>query len=148
MSEAPEPLKGRPLTPEEEALLERIQKLEAESPDRLEDAARQVITLVTGLLGLFLGVLAFSDAPDYVKLVPVRWLSAAVLACYLIALGAALAVVFPRRTTYPRSDLTAMAEAWERLLARKSRFLKVAVAAFGAGTLALGIAIAVIVFSL
>ncbi|MBC7226887.1 MAG: hypothetical protein H5T61_06600 [Thermoflexales bacterium] len=90
-----------PLTPADERLIAYFQDLEQKSLDTLEGAARQLITLVTTLLGLFFGVLAFKDHPTYLALPAVRILGGLAAGFYVLTLFLALDVVMPRRLEVP-----------------------------------------------
>ncbi|MGB9872892.1 MAG: hypothetical protein ACPLYD_14700, partial [Anaerolineae bacterium] len=102
-----------------------------------EGAARQLITLVTTLLGLFFGVLAFKDNPAYLALPAVRVLGGLSAGLYVLALFLALDVVMPRRLEVPLADLTRMRQLLRGLFDRKSRSLLWAQVAFALGTLTL-----------
>ena len=56
-------VESSPLSPEDERLDKLFDEMEQGSLKTLEDAARQIITLSTALLGAFFGLLAFKDAP-------------------------------------------------------------------------------------
>ena len=56
-------VESMPLSPEDERLDKLFDEMETGSLKTLEDAARQIITLSTTLLGAFFGLLAFKDAP-------------------------------------------------------------------------------------
>ncbi|GAB4414790.1 MAG: hypothetical protein Kow00123_28010 [Anaerolineales bacterium] len=130
-----------PLTKADEDLLEYFKNLERTSLDAFEGAARQLISLITTLLGLFFGVLAFKDAPTYLACLSVRITAALTVVCYVVALFCALAVVVPRRFEIPASDLSAMKAILRTLFRRKGRALRWAQVAFALGT---GLLIAVI----
>lgn len=126
-----------PLTPADERLMEYFRDLEQKSLDALEGAARQLITLVTTLLGLFFGVLAFKDNPRYLAFPAVRVLGGLAAGLYVLALFLALDVVMPRRLEVPLAHLTGMRQLLHALFDRKSRSLQWAQVAFALGTLAL-----------
>ncbi|MCS7178595.1 MAG: hypothetical protein RML46_12855 [Anaerolineae bacterium] len=129
--------KSVPLSPADERLMAYFRDLEQKSLDTLEGAARQLITLVTTLLGLFFGVLAFKDSPTYLALPAVRVLGGLAAGFYVLTLFLALNVVMPRRLDVPLSSLTGMRRLLQALFDRKSRSLFWAQAAFALGTLAL-----------
>lgn len=137
MSEETENVPSAPLSRADEDLLEYFQDLERASLGTLEEAARQLITLVTALLGLFFGVMAFSNAPAYLTHPAVRALGAAATVLYVATLFLALDVVMPRRFERPTADLTAMRAILHRLFARKSRSLRRAQTSFALATLCL-----------
>lgn len=123
------------LSDSDKRLLALFDKLEAGSLDTLEAAARQIITLVTGLLGLFFGVLAFKDAPDYLAFGEVKALAALALGGLLTALFFALDVVTPRG--YHPQDLTDMRSMLQEMLERKRKSLSWAIWVFGGAALML-----------
>jgi hypothetical protein len=126
---------SEPLTKADEDLLAYFKDLEQKSLEAMENAARQIITLVTTLLGLFFGVLAFKDNPTYLAVDAVRICGILSSGLYIMALFFALDVVMPRRIDIPTSDLAAMQELLINLFNRKNRGLLYAQIAFGIGTL-------------
>lgn len=130
-------VKSVALSPADERLIAYFRDLEQKSLDTLEGAARQLITLVTTLLGLFFGVLAFKDDPRYLALPAVRILGGLSAGFYALTLFLALNVVMPRRLDVPTANLTAMRRLLRALFDRKSRSLQWAQVAFALGTLAL-----------
>ncbi|MGQ9468085.1 MAG: hypothetical protein ACUVXE_10885 [Anaerolineae bacterium] len=138
MSDEPEiTAEASPLSEADQGLLTYFKDLEKTSLETIDKAARQVITLVTTLLGLFFGVLAFGDAPAYLTHPGIRALGALTTVLYVAALFLALDVVTPRRVDLPTADLTAMRALLHRLLDRKSRSLLAAQVAFALATLCL-----------
>jgi len=138
----PEPPAGAtvssaPLSPADEGLVTYFRDLEQKSLDVLEGAARQLITLVTTLLGLFFGVLAFKDNPRYLACPAVRILGGLAAGLYVLALFLALDVVMPRRMEVSLANLTRMRRLLYGLFDRKSRSLQWAQVAFALGTLCL-----------
>ncbi len=136
-SDEPLEVLGRPPTPDEEALVAHFAEMEKRSLEVLDAGARQIITLVTGLLGLFLGLLSLGDAPAYLAYGEVRGLGLVIVVAYGAALGCALAAVLPRPYTFRRHSLTQMQDRWEAMQRTKARWLNRASWAFGAGTLLL-----------
>jgi hypothetical protein len=124
-----------PLNQSDEELQAFFESLERESLKTLEDAARQIIALVTTLLGIFFGVLAFKDNPAFLASPLVRILGVFSLWGLIVALFCALDVVMPRLMNVPESNLTEMRNVLRALFQRKSRSLTGAQWAFGAGTL-------------
>jgi len=131
------PVPSAPLSPADEELVAYFRDLEQKSLDTLEGAARQLITLVTTLLGLFFGVLAFKDNPSYLDCPAVRILSGLAAGLYVLALFLALDVVMPRRLEVSLASLTRMRRLLHGLFDRKSRSLQWAQVAFALGTLCL-----------
>jgi hypothetical protein len=136
---------GRVETSEEEALREWFDKQVIAAPDNLEAAARHIITLASSLLTLLFAVLAVAGdpLPPYFAFPGVRWLGVAAVLLLLLALAAALGTVFP----YPWAANSARPDeqrvAFRRLLARKSRFMRVAAISFFLGLVALGTVLAI-----
>lgn len=138
MSNKPEiTVEVSPLSEADQGLLTYFKDLEKTSLETIDKAARQVITLVTTLMGLFFGVLALGDAPAYLTHSGIRVLGALTTIFYMAALLLALDVVMPRRVDLPTTDLTAMRALLRRLLDRKSRSLLAAQIAFAMATLGL-----------
>lgn len=88
---------SREETSEEKARREWFEKQALASPDNLEAAARLLIGLATGLLGVLFGVLALKGGPlpAYLQSPWVRGLGVFTVAAILGGLLAALAVVMP-----------------------------------------------------
>jgi len=137
MADKPLSARAAPLNKADENLLDFFKNLESQSLDTLDNAARQIINLVTTLLGLFFGVLAFKDNPDYFASGALKGLAAAAAGLYIVALFFALDVVMPRRVDIPGADLTQMRRLLRGLFDRKNRSLLGAQAAFGLGTFCL-----------
>lgn len=127
-------------TPEEKALDEWFEKQALASPDTLEAGARTVLGLVAGLLGVLFGVLAVASdpLPAYLRLPAVRWLGVGTVVALLVALVGALGVMLPRRIRVSSARPDRQAAAFQKMLARKSRWLTLTVIAFGLGLVALG----------
>lgn len=132
-------LPTRAETPQEKAMYEWFAEQRFKSADNLEAAARQIITLCTSLLGLLLGLLALagSTVPAYMQWSGVRWLGGIGVVLLLLALLAGLGVVVPWRMSLNLQDGQALNEAWQKLLARKSQKLWVALIAFASGMVCL-----------
>lgn len=111
------------------------------SLDTLDAVARTILGLITGLLGLLLGILSINESPlpSYLWNTPVRSLGAAAVVALLVALGNALVVLLPRRFALSRHRPDEQEAAFDKLLARKSRWLTATVIAFGVALLLLGI---------
>ncbi|MBI4759868.1 MAG: hypothetical protein ACOYYF_06465 [Chloroflexota bacterium] len=137
---------SEPLSKADEDLLDYFKNIEKNSLDTLESAARQIISLVTTLLGLFFGVLAFKDNPAYLGMDAIRLAGALSAGMYIAALFFALDVVMPRRLDIPSADLDAMKQLLITLFDRKNRSLLWAQIAFGIGTVWLFILILILLF--
>jgi len=131
----------RPETSAEAAQREWFEKQVLASPDRLEEAARLVIGLVTGLVGLLYGVLAIESEklPVYLQLPVVRVLGVVTVVLLVLALLEALIVVLPLRLVASSARPKTQAAAFADMLRRKSIALTLSVASFAIGLVTLGI---------
>ena len=130
---------SRALTPEERKLLAFFDTLEQESLTRLEDAARQIIGLVTALLTLAVGLLALGGEPVAPLLAswPVLVAGGVTLVALLLALIASLDVVLPTGYRYRSASLDDRRAAYQQMLERKGDGLRAAVVFFGIAMLGL-----------
>jgi hypothetical protein len=136
-------------TPAEAAQRDWFEKQVLASPGNLEDTARLIIGLITGLLGVLFGVLTVSaeHLPAYLGLPLVRWLGTATVVAFLFALLAALIVVLPLRLVTHSARPDDQAGAFDRLLWGKARALYFAVVVFGLGVAGLsGVLAAALLF--
>jgi len=124
-----------PLSGEDERLDALFDEMEQGSLKTLEDAARQIITLSTTLLGAFFGLLAFKDAPEYLQYTEIKIIGTGALLAFLIALFFALNAVSPKRYDFPRASLTQKRNILNDMLARKHKFVGWASWIFGFGAL-------------
>jgi len=124
-----------PLSPEDERLDKFFDEMEQGSLKTLEDAARQVITLSTTLLGAFFGLLAFKDAPAYLKFVDVKVLGVLASGSFFVALLFALLAVSPKRYDFARASLTEKRKVLDEMLRRKHNTVIWASWIFGLGAL-------------
>ena len=141
----------RPIGPETEAdraLREWFDEQERRNFDRLEEGAKTLTQLVTGVYGVLFAVLAFSDQPAYLKQSSVQWLGVVSVFAYFVALLAALAVVYPWRSRYQQDNLSAMQRAQQAMLRRKVWGMRLALWAFLVGTGCLGGVIIVVLWGL
>ncbi len=134
-------------SPKEKALREWFAEQALASPDTLDAAARLLIGLITGLIGVLFGVLTVTaeagKMPAYMGLPAVRWLGVISVAALLAALLAALNVVLPRELRVASARLDEQEAAFADLLRAKSRWLRAAAIAFGLGVFALGVVLVV-----
>jgi len=135
-----------PLTRADEDLLDYFKGLERHSLDAFEQAGRQLISLITTLLGLFFGVLAFKDNPSYLSCPIVKTTAALAAVSFIAALFFALYVLVPRRFDVPTSDLSAMRGVLLMMFRRKRRALLGAQITFAIGTLLLLAVILLLIF--
>ena len=129
----------RPPSPEEERLADWFAEQQLKSPDHLEAAARQMVGLVTGLIGLLLGVVAIAEKPlpSYLAWPLLRWLTVVGIVLLLLALVAGLAVLWPRRWAVSSRSLTDQRQTFEAILQRKARALSAGMVLFCLGVAAL-----------
>lgn len=123
------------LTPDDERLDKLFDEMEQGSLKTLEDAARQIITLSTALLGAFFGLLALKDAPAYLGFVEIKIVGAVALLAFFVALFFALVAVSPKRYDFPRASLTAKRDILNEMLAHKHKFVGLATWTFAIGAL-------------
>jgi len=128
-------VESSPLSAEDERLDKLFDEMEQGSLKTLEDAARQIITLSTALLGAFFGLLAFKDAPAYLGFIEIKVIGAVALLSFFIALFFALIAVSPKHYDFPRASLTAKRDILNEMLTRKNKFVGLASWAFGIGAL-------------
>ena len=124
-----------PLSQEDERLDKLFDEMEQGSLKTLEDAARQIITLSTTLLGAFFGLLAFKDAPAYLKFVDVKVLGVLASGSFFVALLFALLAVSPKRYGFARASLTEKRKVLDEMLQRKHNSVIWASWIFGLGAL-------------
>ncbi|NPA92659.1 MAG: hypothetical protein GXO56_03160 [Chloroflexi bacterium] len=131
----------RPPRADEDALAGWFEAQRLKSPDTLEAAARQIVSLVTTLLGLLWAVLALGNdqTPAYVGQPLVGWLGVGVVVLLLAALACALAVLYPRRFEVPLHNVAAQRAAFEALMRHKATWLARAWWCFYCGVALLGV---------
>lgn len=115
--------------------------------DRLEEGAKTIMQLVTGLYGVLFAVLALSDQPAYLQQPGVPFWGTASLATLFLALVAALVTVFPWPYTYQHDNLTQMQHAFRRMHRIKNWSLSIALVLFLVGTACLGGVVSIILWS-
>ncbi len=126
-------VESAPLSPEDERLDKLFDEMETGSLKTLEDAARQIITLSTTLLGAFFGLLAFKDAPSYLGFFEVKFIGTLALTCFMAALYFSLQAISPKRYTFSHANLTAKRKILEEMLAHKHEMVNRASWVFGSG---------------
>lgn len=129
------PVAASPLSAQDERLEKFFDEMEQRSLQTLEDAARQIITLSTALLGAFFGLLALKDTPAYLGFIEIKIIGAGALLSFFIALFFALAAVSPKRYDFPRASLTAKRHILNEMLRRKHKFVGLASWTFAIGAL-------------
>ena len=133
-------VESSPLSIDDERLEKLFDEMESGSLETLENAARQIITLSTALLGAFFGLLAFKDAPAYLKFDEIKVIGALALTSFLLSLLISLRAVSPLRYEFPRANLTAKRQVLDKILMRKQDAIIRASWVFGIGALLMLIA--------
>jgi hypothetical protein len=126
---------SRLLTDEEKDTVAWFETQEVESINNLEAGARQIISLVTAFYGVIFGVIALGSEKFEASL-RAPWvigLGGTSVGLLLLALGAALMVVAPRRYAYREASLDDMRATYSNLVAFKSGWLAAATLLFGLG---------------
>lgn len=130
-----------PESPEDRALREWFAKQEKRNLERLEDGAKTIVQLVTGLYGLLFAVLAISDHPAYLGRPVVQWLGTLGMLAFFVALLSALVTLFPWRATFQEDNLSEMQRVNQQVLKRKLWGLGTALGAFLVGVCLLAVMI-------
>ena len=141
----PKVISIREETSEEKKLREWFETQALESPKNLEDAARLLIGLVTGLLGALFGVLTVSaeTLPAYLSLPIIKLCGILAVVLWLLSLLCALVVVTPRRWQSDAGKPETQSQVFKAMLSHKSSWLRAAVILFGGGVIALGLVLVV-----
>lgn len=125
--------------------------MEQKQPDVLDDTAKSVIERIATFLAILFAVTALGNdfPPKYlVKNPPNKWLVISVMACYLLALGAAMVSLQPRNYYDYVHRRKKRAQEWRRLLMHKRRWTSTASILFALGTVALVALIFLIIWPL
>jgi len=143
-----EVLEGREPTQEEKALTALFAEIEKGQIELLDGAAKRVIELNTGLLGVVFALTAFGNQfpPPYLQ--GNLFAKVGIVLTLICSLGAtffALQVVQPRDYSYNRYRLDEMRSTLADILRKKSWALRRAGFLFFCGSLALGFLIAALV---
>jgi hypothetical protein len=130
-------------SPSEQAMRDWFAQQVLESPKNIEEGARLLIGLVTGLLGVLFTVLAVAQnpLPAYLHLPYIRYLGALAVVLVLVGLVAALDVVLPREWRFKPAKPASELETFRQIVHYKSRSLTIASMAFGAGIAVMAIAL-------
>lgn len=126
---------------EEKKLREWFETQSLESPKNLEDSAKLLIGLVTGLLGALFGVLTVSaeTLPAYLSLPIVKGFGVGAVGLWLASLVCGLVVVTPRRWQSNAGKPDTQNQVFKEILQHKSAWLRASVILFGTAIIALGI---------
>jgi len=114
----------------------------------LDEAGKRIIELSTGLLGVLFVVIALGKdfPPSYLKSAPlIQAIVVATLVSFVLAMLAAVLTVQPRNYNFYESNLTEMRNELLKILAYKSRWMKIANWLFFIGTVFLAVLIATLV---
>lgn len=125
-------------TPDEEALHSWFLEQEKDPSKNLEEAARQIIQLVSTLYAVIFGIIALAanPLPAYLAKANVRALGVLVVLSYLAALLAALVVVVPSTYRYARASQTQRQAVFDAVMRRKVVALRLALLVFALGSVA------------
>lgn len=145
----PKVISAREETSEEKKLREWFEAQSFESLKNLEDAARLLIGLVTGLLGALFGVLTVSaeTLPKYLALPVVKGFGIAAVVLWLSSLLCGLFVVIPRKWQSNAGKPETQKIVFRQMLSHKSAWLRASVILFGAAIIALGIVLIISLLS-
>jgi hypothetical protein len=126
---------------EEKKLREWFGTQSLESPKNLEEAARLLIGLVTGLLGALFGVLTISaeTLPAYLSMPLIKVFGVGAVGLWLASLLCGLVVVTPRKWQSDAGKPETQSQVFKAMLSHKSRWLRATVILFGAAVIALGV---------
>lgn len=135
-------------TAQEDAVARWFAEQQQDPTKHLDAGAQQLITLVSALYTVVFGMLAFANdpVPAYLARVEVRASGTLVVLSYLVALLASLVVVLPWSYDYSSSSQTQMERVFQAIVRRKRRGLRVALGAFGVGSIALAVLLLLIMF--
>ncbi|MEP7134538.1 MAG: hypothetical protein ABI904_06360 [Chloroflexota bacterium] len=137
----PKVISAREETSEESKLREWFESQALESPKNLEEAARLLIGLVTGLLGALFGVLTVSaeTLPKYLSMPFAKGFGIAAVVLWLLSLLCGLFVVIPRRWQSDAGKPETQNQVFKAMLSYKSAWLRISVILFGMAVVALGV---------
>ncbi len=123
--EEPQIVKSRKTAPDTDSWYEYIWKTEQETPNRLEDTAKFLATMISLSLTLFLamGKSSFETALDspLLKIATVSWMLSLIIAFW---------VMFPRRYQYVSHAVESFKEMNGRIAKRKYRLLITSIALY------------------
>jgi hypothetical protein len=136
----------RPPTPEETALHEWFVEQEKDPSKPIDEAAKQIIQLVSALYAVLFGILAFADGPAYLSEPIVGRSGACAVLAYLFALFSALIVIVPSRYRYARASQSQRKDVFDKIMQRKVIALWISLGSFAAGSSALAVLLLSILF--
>ena len=126
---------------EEKKLREWFATQALESPNNLEEAAKLLVGLVTGLLGVLFGVLTVSaeKLPAYLSIPSIKGLGVIAVGFWLLSLLAGLFVITPLKWESNAGKPETQKRTFQELLKYKSAWLTASVILFGVAVIALAI---------
>lgn len=130
-----------PETSDDGNLREWFDDQQRRSLDRMQDAAKTIIQLASGIYGVLFAVLAFDKDRAYLQRLSVEIGGTVSMLALFVALVAAYFVVQPRAVSWQEDNLSEMRRVYRAVEQRKSRWLNAALIAFLVGTGALGVVI-------
>ena len=135
----------RSLTDAETKLLELFEDYRKNSLAFLDEAGKQLVTLITALYGVFFVAFSFSDAAQYFNGHPeVKYVIIGVIVFYFASLILAALVFFPRMYRHSESALSDMDAQMKKMLKTKRLYVSGAYATFIAGTFMFAIALVMV----
>jgi hypothetical protein len=143
--EIPEVDLVRPITDAETKLLELFEDYRKNSLNFLDEAGKQLVTLITALYGVFFVAFSFSDAAQYFNGHPeVKYVIVGVIVFYFASLIMAALVFFPRKYKHSYQVLSDMDAQMKKMLNTKRFYVSAAYATFIAGTFMFAIALVMV----
>ncbi len=135
----------RPLTNAETKLLELFEDYRKNSLGFLDEAGKQLVTLITALYGVFFVAFSFSDAAKYFDGHPeVKYVIIGVIVFYFASLILAALVFFPRKYKHSESALGDLDAQMKKMLKTKRFYVSGAYATFIVGTFFFAIALVMV----
>ena len=143
-------LQGERPSSADKQLIAMFDDLEKGQIDFLDQTAKRIIELCTGLLSVLFAVSAFGDKfpPPYLHgNAQSKLLVIGILAFYMLAMLAGLVAILPREYRRFEHNLTEMRRELNRIVKYKATWMRVAAILFVLGSLALAVLIATIIFA-
>ena len=135
----------RSLTDAETKLLELFEDYRKNSLGFLDEAGKQLVTLITALYGVFFVAFSFSDAAQYFNGHPeVKYVIIGVIVFYFTSLILAALVFFPRKYKHSESAFGDMDAQLKKMLETKRFYVSGAYATFIAGTFLFAVALVMV----
>jgi len=148
MSTQPPILEGKPPSEEQKRLNALFDEMKKNQLTFLDEAGKRIIELSTGLLGVLFAVTAFGKdfPPSYLKgNLLMQTLVVATLVIFVTAVLTGALTVQPRNYDFYEHNLSAMRTELEKIVAYKSRWMKIATWFFFFGIVMLAILISILV---